>query len=110
MDGGPGSGRYPKGSGGNVDPELVKQFTDRLVGVKSASGVTVNSISNHAMRRLAQRDISVDTADNLNRHAPIIYPGNTPDTICQQKDDFRMVINKKTGNIVSFVRLDEMEE
>ena len=106
-DGGPGSGRYPKGSGGNVDPETAKRYNEKLVGVKASSGIVITGISNHALWRADTRGISEDAAYDLISNASIDYPGNIPDTVCQQKDNMRVVIDEITGNIVTFVDLDE---
>ena len=72
-----------------------------------SSRVIINGISNHALKRLIQRGISEDRALDLTVNAQIVYPGNTNGTICQQKDNLRIVINEKTGNIVTVVDLGE---
>ena len=106
-DGSPGSGRYVEGSENGVDPEIAKKYTDKLVGVKSSSGIEIKGISDHAIKRAVQRGITEDIACDLTANAPITYPGNTKGTMCQQKNGFRVVINKNTGNIVTFVDLEE---
>jgi len=106
-DGDPGSGRYPKGSGGNVDLETAKKYNEKLVGVKASSGTVITGISNHALWRADTRGISEDAAYDLIANASIDYPGNEPDTKCQQKDNLRVVIDEITGNIITFVDLDE---
>ena len=90
-----------------MDAETAKKFNDKLVGVKASCGIDIKSLSNHALERAVQRGLNEDTAYSLAVDAPIVFPGNTPGTICQQKDGYRMVINEKTGNIISFINLYE---
>lgn len=59
-DGGPGSGRYPKGSGNSDFSE--QHYKSKLVGVKTSDGKTVKSIRNHAIERLQERNIYPDSA------------------------------------------------
>jgi len=100
-------GRHPKGSGGAVNPEIAKMYNKKLVGVKAICSIEIKGISSHALSRLEQRGISPDVAYDLLVNAAIVYPGNTAGTICQQKDNLRVVINENTGNIVTFIDLYE---
>ena len=81
VDGCLGNCRYLKMSGENVDSEIENRFISRLVGIKASCGITVNSISHHAMNRLVQRNISTEQALDLIENSTIIYPGNTHGTI-----------------------------
>ena len=87
--------------------EAISKYSEKLVGKKASCGVEIKALSDHAIKRALQRGISEDAALSLTVDAPIVYPGNTPGTICQQKDNLRMVINSKTGNIISFIELEE---
>ena len=61
-DGGPGSGRYPKGSGGNkVDYKAAGEFTKTLKGTTASNGVQLKEVSGHAAYRMKSRNINVDT-------------------------------------------------
>ena len=108
-DGDTGSCRCPKGSGGDVDAETSRLHYDKLIGVTAACGVVIKGISNHALERFVQRGISCEKANDVVVYAPIVYPGNTPGTICQQKDGLRVVINENTGNVITAVELEEDE-
>ena len=91
----------------DVDDKTAKRYGDKLVGAKASCGIEIKSLSEHAIKRAIQRGISEDVALSLTVEAQIVYPGNTPGTICQQKGGFRMVINENTGNIISFIDLEE---
>lgn len=108
-DGGSGSGRHPKGSGRKVDAEIVKRYNDRLIGIRAACGIIINSISQHALKRIIQRGITEEKALDLFENAPIVYPGNVPGTICQQKGNLRAAFDKETGSVLSVIILDELE-
>jgi hypothetical protein len=92
-----------------LDSETAKIYNKRLIGLKASCGITINSASKHALMRLEERKISLDVAVDLIENAEISYPGNIPGTMCQQKDRRRVVINKVTGNLISFVELAEEE-
>ena len=107
-DGGPGSGRYPKGSG-KVDAATAKRYTERLTKVTTATGVKIKSISSHAMQRLSERNISEDTAADALENPGSSYPGNRPGTSCCQKGNIRMVFSD-SGNLVSAIVLNNGSE
>lgn len=107
-DGGPGSGRYPKGSG-KVDAATAKRYTERLTKVTTATGVKIKSISSHAMQRLSERNISEDTAADALENPGASYPGNRPGTSCCQKGNIRMVFSD-SGNLVSAIVLNNGSE
>lgn len=54
-DGGPGSGRYPKGSGNSKFSESTYKKT--IIGTKTVDGKKVKSIHPHAMKRMTSRNI-----------------------------------------------------
>lgn len=54
-DGGPGSGRYPKGSGNSKFSESTYKKT--IIGTKTVDGKKVKSIHPHAIKRMTSRNI-----------------------------------------------------
>ena len=92
-----------------MDAELTVTYYDMLVGLKASCGLEIKGISNHAHNRFIERSITKERALDIILNAQIIYPGNTPGTICQQKDGLRIVINENTGNIITAVDLEENE-
>lgn len=81
-DGGPGSGRYPKGSGkSNHLPDKVKEkYNNRLVGLETGTGQKVERISKHAFERIAERKISVGRIENTLKSTDYDSPGKEPGT------------------------------
>lgn len=103
MDGGPGSGRYPKGSGGIVDPETAKRYIEKLTKVKTTKGIQVQSISGHAMKRFIERNISEEVAADVMQTAPITYPGNSPNSTAYKKGDIVVIVSDDTGAIITSI-------
>jgi len=104
IDGGPGSGRYPKGSGkkNSLSGADKKKITDRLVGKKTTDGITITGISSHAFDRLGGRHISPGRAEKIVTTGKP-GPGNTERTTVYDSPGSRAVIDNVTGNIVTFM-------
>jgi hypothetical protein len=76
-DGTPGSGRYPKGSGEDLEKELLRQkLKDTLVGQKMADGEEIKFISLHAAMRFDQRHIKPEKALDTLQNPYKTKPGN----------------------------------
>jgi hypothetical protein len=77
-DGGPGSGRYPKGSGEETEKKSLRQkLKDTLVGQKTADGEEIKSISSHATMRFGQRHIKPEKALDALQNPDKTKPGNS---------------------------------
>ena len=87
--------------------EVMKQYGLKVKGAKSACGLTVGDISKHAASRIIERNVTETELLNIITESQITYPGNEPNTICQQHGDLRIVFNDVTGKIISIVRLEE---
>lgn len=104
IDGGPGSGRYPKGSGekNSLSNSEKKKITDRLVGKKTADGVTITGVSRHAFDRLGQRRISPGRAERVvTTGTP--GNGNTSRTTTYDEPGCRAVVDNQSGKVVTFM-------
>ena len=98
-DGGPGSGRYPKGSGGFSNAEK-KKITKRFVGSKTHDGVEIKSFSSHAFDRVGGRKISPGRIEKMMLSGKVSQ-GHTSNTRCYDHDGSRMVIDTTTGKVVT---------
>ena len=87
QDGGPGSGRYPKGSGekNKKTPRLSEKdkskYNKRVVGLETSTGQKIKKISNHAYQRIAERKISVGRIEKTLKSKDFDNPGKEPGTI-----------------------------
>ena len=90
-----------------MESDIVENYNKYLIGIKSICGITIKGVSKHATERFIERNISVEQTIDVLKNSNNIYPGNIINTVCQQKDNCRIVINKKTGNIISAVLLSE---
>jgi phage-related protein (TIGR01555 family) len=100
-DGGPGSGRYPKGSGGLSDKQK-KKLAERLIGEKTSDGVVIKEISIHAFDRIGGRNISAGRVEKTLTEG-IPGKGNSSSTTTYDIPGSRAVVNHETGKIVSFM-------
>ena len=85
--------------------DVIKFYGAKLKGMKSACGIVISDIHPHAAKRIIERNITLAVLEDLIKNSSITYPGNTPDRICQQKDDLRLVLINSTGEIRSVIRL-----
>ena len=107
-DGGPGSGNFGHegrkgqvgGSGGSLGQKEKDKIVKRLVGQSTHDGVVIRSVSAHAFDRIGGRKLSVGRIDSM-RTQGTISPGHQPDTRCYDVPGSRMVINTKTGNVIT---------
>jgi 8-oxo-dGTP pyrophosphatase MutT (NUDIX family) len=109
-DGGPGSGRYPEGSGDNMPTEQQKKTLDGvLIGSKTSDGVEVKSISEHAYQRIVERGYG---GSHIKGVLASVVPtaGNTADTRVYEKKGMKVVINYQTGKIVSVIRKERRRQ
>ena len=107
-DGGPGRGNFGHegrkgqvgGSGGSLGQKEKDKIVKRLVGQSTHDGVVIRSVSAHAFDRIGGRKLSVGRIDSM-RTQGTISPGHQPDTRCYDVPGSRMVINTKTGNVIT---------
>ena len=85
--------------------DVIKQYGPKVRGMKSKYGVVVGEISEHAADRIVERSVTQNELEKLIQGASIIYPGKTPNTVCQQKGRLRLILDKYDGTIVSIVDL-----
>ena len=80
--------------------------TNEIVcGLKSASGVIIRGITRHAEERIFTRGLLIDELVDLIINARIIYPDRNPSRICQQDGNWKLVIERETGYIVTVIKL-----
>jgi 8-oxo-dGTP pyrophosphatase MutT (NUDIX family) len=107
-DGGPGSGNHNHegrpgkvgGSSGKLSEHEKKVLTQRLVGKKTHDGVEIKKISSHAFDRLGGRSIPAKVCEKLLSEG-IVTPGHTERTKCYNVPHARMVLDVKSGTIVT---------
>lgn len=123
-DGGPGSGRYPKGSGkGGGSPagkggekksltgrqHLSKKerakYEKRLVGQTTSDGVTVKALSDHACDRIAQRGVSAHQIETMLQSTRVSPDKEHLDTRrCYDIKGKRLVLDFTDGTVVTVER------
>ena len=86
-------------------PQQRKQIDGVLVGKTAKNGTTIKSVRDHAHNRMIERGYgashvlgAIQTGKESN--------GNTPDTTVYEKGSLRVIINDKTGEIVSTVQIN----
>ena len=110
IDGGQGSGRYPKGSGEDTnttrDYKAAKEYTKAINGIKTVGGIVMKSVSAHAAYRMKERKISSQDVIEVLTQSSIRYPGNftSQNTECYQHNGTRLVVSTD-GVLVSAVKL-----
>jgi phage-related protein (TIGR01555 family) len=100
-DGGPGSGRYPKGSGGLSNKDKAK-YDRRILGRKTSTGTEIKSFSDHAYQRLAQRRISPKRMEDMLEVKPIQSKTN-PNADLYRKNGAEIVLDRTNGKIVTIM-------
>lgn len=99
-DGGPGSGRYPRGSVGLSSSEKSK-INERIVGYETSDGIKINKISNHAFDRVGSRKVSLGriekTLSSSKKEA-----GHTEDTIKYHYNGGAAIVSK-SGVLVTYM-------
>ena len=86
-----------------------KRFNYKVCGLKSASGMTISGITRHAVERVITRGLSLEELVDLVLHANIIYPDRNPGRVCQQKGDWKLVLDRSTRIIVTVIKLGNEE-
>lgn len=102
-------GKFGNGGGSDnnqsVDKEVHMRYTTILQNTKTSDGVVVKSISNHAAFRFSKRNISPNKAKNIMMSQDtVVKPGNTARTTTYDSDGIRVVLDNKTGNIVTVAK------
>ena len=109
LDGGPGSGRYPKGSKKNssVDYKAAKEYTKELKGTVASNGVTVKAVSGHAAYRMKTKGYDAEYVKEVMTNPSSTYPGNSKhkNATCFQKGDARIVMSD-SGVIITTINLE----
>ena len=110
-DGGPGSGRYPKGSGKRIDPvqatpEQIKIYDKTLKGANTIVGVPVRTIEDHAYNRAVERGATPDEVAEALADPDIQLPGdrkrgNAPTF---QKGRVKVAFDPKKDNIKTIIK------
>lgn len=107
----PNNGQFTSNGGSNyntkvyVDNQTKTQYNNLLRGTKASDGQEVKSVSGHAVGRMKQRNITPKQVQSvLASKSNKISPGKTKSTKCYEENKIRVVMNEKTGNIVSVMR------
>ena len=88
-------------------PQQRKEFTEKLKGTKTQSGVIINEVGSHAADRMVERNIPAEKVkDIITSNSASVYPGNKAGRTCSQKDMIRVVYSDD-GAIISVVDLDD---
>ena len=83
--------------------EVVRLYGSRIIGMKSSCGVIISGMTDHAAERIIERGMTLTILEDLIINAPIIYPDKEADRICQQKDEWKLVVSKNTGMIITVI-------
>lgn len=94
-----GSGGSSSGSSSSGSDARSK-ITKRLVGQTTSDGVKITGVSGHAFDRLGGRKISTGRVEKM-LQSKDVKPGHTPTTRCYDIPGSRMVVDVKTGNVVT---------
>lgn len=100
-DGGPGSGRYPKGSG-KLSSSEKNRIKKRIIGYTTSEGTKIKRISNHAFDRIGGRKISPGRIEKT-LSSTIKEPGHSPDTTKHYYNNGAAIVNNKTGTLVTYM-------
>ena len=92
----------PTGSKASLSPKEKDKVVSRLVGQKTHDGVEIKSVSSHAFDRIAGRKMSVGRIDRMRTQGKV-SPGHTEQTRCYDIEGSRMVVDTKSGNVVTIM-------
>lgn len=95
--GGSGATAASKPAGGSGSREKI---AERLIGQTTSDGVKITGVSGHAFDRLGGRKISTGRVEKMLQSTDI-KPGHTEATRCYDIPGSRMVVDVKTGNVVT---------
>lgn len=98
-------GKFGEGSGNSskdIDKEFRKQYSNVLLQSKTSDGVTIRKLSKHSLDRANGRKI---TSAMVKRVIQTAQPGkgNTERTHVYDKDGIRVVVDIRTGEIVTIM-------
>lgn len=88
---------------GEHKPLTQSELKKKLVGKTTADGIKIKKVSNHAFDRVSGRNISEQTVDELMK-TKTTSPGNTERTRCYEIKKYRMVLDTKSGTVVTVMR------
>ena len=83
--------------------ERKAQIEKKLIGKKTSDGVKIKKVSKHALDRIANRGIS-DASINRLMTTTKTTAGNTARTRCYEAKGCRMVVDTKSGTVVSVMK------
>ena len=86
--------------------DVLTLYSPEVTGLKAACGLTIGSICEHAAERITERNVTLSTLVDVVKTAPITYPDRNPTRICQQKDNWKIVFSRVSGDIITVVDLD----
>ncbi len=99
-DGGPGSGRYPKGSGNSSFSD--GSYAKALKGIKTSDGNVVKSIRKHAFDRAKERNIYPSSIKAALENAKP-KPGNKPNRSVYEHNGTRAVYDYQKQQLVTVI-------
>jgi len=100
-DGGPGSGRYPKGSGGN---QYIKDdYTKSVKGTVTSDSKIVMGIGDHAAVQAQDRNVYPDNIKRTLRSPQSTKPGNTGNRTVYVRDGLHVILDNDTNMVVTVI-------
>ncbi|MDR2042851.1 MAG: DUF1073 domain-containing protein [Clostridium sp.] len=103
LDGGDGSGRYPKGSGKKnhtLSAKDKQKYNARIVGKKTSTGTEITGFSIHAYQRIAERRVSPNRIEQMMAKTPEKSKTN-PKCDVYKENGAGLVVDRDSGNIVT---------
>lgn len=88
----------------NIDKAVEKEYSTILLNCKTSDGVVIKSTSIHALERAVQRHIPASDVKSVLQQDKKPKPGQDASTRLYEGNGLRVVLNFKTGNIVSVMR------
>lgn len=92
-------------SGIIASKQEMNNFKNQLVGTKTATGVVIRDVVDHAADRMVQRGITADMVKDTLQNPDSSYPGNKPGRTCCQGNRLRIVYTD-AGTIVTAINLE----
>lgn len=120
------SKRYSNGGAKTIDKSEKKSYTEHekdmmyaaqakayskeIYGTKAYDGSTAKKVSNHAARRMDERDVSISEVKDTVAHATISYPSIQHENAKVIRKDNTQAVYSDTGTVITVVNLRSIME